>query len=193
MSRRRVPPPATLLLSVIYRDEGAFEAAARRLAERIGPAGRIAGPFPFDFTDYYRREMGGPLVRRFIVGAATVARDALPGIKASAEAVEAELAAGGRRTVNIDPGLLTEENVVLATGKNYAHRVYLRDGVFADLALVFRDGAYRPLPWTYPDYASEPVRSFLEEVRDGRRGLRRRRTEAVPCGGAPHEHPLESA
>lgn len=67
--------------------------------------------------------------------------------------------------MNLDPGLVTPENFILATGKNFSHRIYLRDGVFADLTLVYRKGEYRALPWTYPDYASREIRDLLKGVR----------------------------
>ena len=175
MSERRQPATAALVVSVIYRVESRFREAARRMADAWGEPERISGPFRFDKTDYYRDEMGDPLVRRIVVGGRLVERDSLPAIKVTAESIEGEFAAGGRRTVNIDPGILTEENVVLATGKNFSHRIYLGNGVFADLTLVFRRGEYRALPWTYPDYASDEIRSFFREVREsvlrqGRRG-----------------------
>jgi hypothetical protein len=84
--------------------------------------------------------------------------------------------------VNLDPGLLTEENFILATGKNYSHRVYLRDGVFADLTLVYRKGEYLPLPWTYPDYASPAIREFLAQVREELREGRKREGGESQCG-----------
>ncbi len=184
MSRRAVPPPAKLLASVIYRVEERFAEARSLFAERIGAVERVSDRFPFDFTGYYAREMGAPLVRRFLVAADPVARDALAGVKEAAERIEDALAVEGRRTVNVDPGLLTEENFILATGKNYSHRVYLRDGVFADLTLVYERGGYRALPWTYPDYASEAVRAFLAEVRSAYRETRGRVTEGRTCGRA---------
>ena len=164
MSRRKVPPPARLLVSVIYREERDFDRSLRTISERLGTVARISGPFPFDRTGYYEREMGAPLFRRFLATDA-VSRDELAAAKLAAEAIEREFSVHGRRTVNIDPGLLAEENLVLATGKNYSHRVYLRDGVFADLTLVFEKGEYRALPWTYPDYASTEIRSFLTGLR----------------------------
>lgn len=183
MSRRAVPPQAKLLASVIYRDEARFADARGLFAERIGAVERVSDRFPFGFTDYYAREMGAPLARRFVVAAEPVARDALAAVKEAAESIEEALAVDGRRTVNIDPGLLTDENFVLATGKNYSHRVYLRDGVFADLALVYEKGGYRALPWTYPDYASDGVRAFLADVRAAYREARARGTEGRACRG----------
>ncbi|HSL92023.1 MAG TPA: DUF4416 family protein [Candidatus Limnocylindrales bacterium] len=182
MSRRKVPPHARLLVSAIYRDEKRFRDVLPGLEARLGPVERTSGPFPFDRTDYYEREMGTPLFRRFVVLKRLVPRDALVAAKIDAEDLEKELSANGMRTVNLDPGLLTEENVLLATGKNYSHRVYLRDGVFADLALVYRKGEYRPLPWTYPDLASDGIRAFLAEVREELREARKQEGRPFRCG-----------
>jgi hypothetical protein len=165
MSRRKVPSPARLLVSVIYRQERDFERSLRRIIERMGAIGRVSNPFPFDRTDYYEREMGSPLFRRFLLSSNAVSRDDLAATKLAAEEIEREFSVHGKRIVNIDPGLLADENLVLATGKNYCHRIYLRDGVFADLTLVFEKGEYRALPWTYPDYASPEVRTFLTGLR----------------------------
>jgi len=165
MSRRKTPSFAKLLVSVIYREEERFVDARERLSELLGAVEQTSGRFPFDLTDYYEREMGAPLFRRFVVMKEPAPRDALASSKLRAEEVEAGLSSSGRRTVNLDPGMVTPENFILATGKNFTHRVYLRDGVFADLTLVFRKGEYRTLPWTYPDYATEEIRLLLEEVR----------------------------
>jgi hypothetical protein len=165
MSRRSLPGPARLVVSAIYREEPRLDAAIPLVSGILGEVRFIGGVFPFDATDYYAAEMGAPLFRRFLAAPVPVSRDALPEVKIGLERIERELSEGGRRTVNLDPGLVTPENFILATGKNFTHRVYLRDGVFADLTLVFRKGAYRALPWTYPDYASEEIRSLLEAVR----------------------------
>lgn len=182
MSRRKTPPSAKLLVSVIYREESRFEEARERLSGLLGAVERTSDRFPFDRTDYYEREMGAPLFRRFVVMKEPVPRDALASSKLCAEEVEAGFSAAGRRTVNLDPGLLTEENFLLATGKNYSHRVYLRDGVFADLTLVYRKGEYLPLPWTYPDYASPDIRAFLGQVREGLQETRKREGGESLCG-----------
>ena len=173
MSQRSAPAPARLLFSVIYREEEDFEKALRRIAERMGDIACTSEPFPFDRTEYYGREMGTPLVRRFVMTNDPVSRDALATVKLLAETIEQELSVGGKRTVNIDPALLADENVVLATGKNYSHRIYLRDGVFADLTLVFEKGEYRPLPWTYPDIASPAIRALLGGLRRENRKARK--------------------
>lgn len=182
MSRRTVPAGAKLVASVLYRDESRFEEARDRFGRLVAPVERVGGPLPFDRTEYYEKEMGAPLVRKFIVAEGTVPRDCLAAVKLAAESIEIAMSVGGRRTANIDPGLLTPESFILATGKNYSHRVYLRDGIFADLTLVYGKGGYRPLPWTYPDYASEPVRGFLSEVRERMRAAAGDVKENPTCG-----------
>jgi hypothetical protein len=165
LSVRSEPPPARLVISAIYREERKYAEALPRVAAAVGPVRPAGNRFPFDRTDYYGEEMGAPLFRRFLAAEAAVPRDALPAVKVALEAIEGEMADDGRRAVNLDPGLLTAENFILATGKNYSHRVYLGNGVFADLTLVYRKGEFHPLPWTYPDYASGEIRALLREIR----------------------------
>ena len=94
-----------------------------------------------------------------------VSPQSLPDIKLRTNEIEAVLARDGKRQVNIDPGFLSAERLVLATGKNFIHRVYLRDGIFADLTLIYQKGAYRPLAWTYPDYQEPEFLHYLEVLR----------------------------
>ncbi|MGM0787653.1 MAG: DUF4416 family protein, partial [Thermodesulfobacteriota bacterium] len=91
--------------------------------------------------------------------------DALAGIKHETNAIENEFAAGEKRRVNIDPGYLLRERFVLATAKNFSHRIYIGRGIYADLTLVYSKGNFRTLPWTYPDYAAEDMLGFLHKVR----------------------------
>src|SRR4030066_2497095 len=104
MSRRKVPPPARLLVSVIYREERDFGRSLRTISERLGTVARISDPFPFDRTEYYEREVGRPLFRRFLATEA-VSRDELAAAKLMAEAIENEFLVNGKRTVNIDPAI----------------------------------------------------------------------------------------
>jgi hypothetical protein len=106
LSRRNVPPPARLVVSAIYREERLLTEAVPRVEAAVGPLRGAGERMPFDRTDYYKEEMGAPLYRRFFVAERPVARDTLAGIKIRMEAIEEELSLGGRRTVNLDPGLL---------------------------------------------------------------------------------------
>ena len=94
--------------------------------------------------------------------------DGLAAVKVATNALERDSAGpDGRRLVNLDPGYLTLERLVLASGKNFTHRVYLGRGIWADLTLIYQGGDWVSLPWTFRDYASAPVQAFLTRVRDG--------------------------
>ena len=111
----------------------------------------------FDFNpslDYYSKEMGSKLNRWFWI-AKTAKRDILVQAKLWAQKLEEKYSQDGARLVNCDPGIICLEHMVLATGKSYAHRVYLDSGIYAELCYVFEAGAFKSLQWTYPDYQSQ--------------------------------------
>lgn len=166
MSIPITPVKAKLIVAVIINGRENFDALLELLGRKYGAVERLSPWYDFDFTTYYEPEMGAPLYRRFIVFKEPVAQEALAAIKLWTNEIENTFCNhNGRRQVNLDPGYLTLERFVLATGKNFTHRVYLRDGIFADLTLVYTKGAFQVLPWTFPDYATETIRSFLGDVR----------------------------
>ncbi len=165
MSFPRIPDPARLIVSVLTPEKEIADSAATLLVRELGPIEEEIGPLAFDFTSYYDAEMGTGIRRWIWVFADLADRSRLAGIKRLTNEIESAYSRDGKRRFNLDPGLLTLENLVLATGKNQAHRIYLGEGVFADLTLIFRRGAYQALPWTYPDYASRDLIAVLEGVR----------------------------
>ena len=110
--------------------------------------------------------MGRRLVRRMVSFEDLIEPESLPGIKLETNRIESLHADSGRRRVNIDPGYVSLGNLVLATGKGGAHRPCLRDGIYADLTLLYQGGAFKPLEWTYPDYADEKIREIVRLVRE---------------------------
>ncbi|HDQ41550.1 MAG TPA: DUF4416 family protein [Desulfonatronum sp.] len=171
MSIPKQPPKAQLLLSVFSSDwEQFWPNLLKKLEARFGPADMVSEPLSFKDTTYYHREFGAPLTRRLLGFQELVDQDQLVGIKLWTHALEQEHSrSGGRRLFNLDPGLLTMERLVLATGKNFAHRIYLGAGIFADLTLVYRNRGWKTLPWTFPDYAGETLQSLLENMRQAYR------------------------
>lgn len=165
MSRPRRATPVNLFMSLIGSDPETINAALLLLMERFGEADYISPCREFAYTDYYEQEMGAGLRRRFVSFAGHVAPDALPEVKLWTNDLEGRFSAGESRRVNIDPGYIAEAHLVLATGKGYTHRPYLRDGIYADLTLMFSAGSFRPLPWTYPDYAAPETMAMLHAVR----------------------------
>lgn len=121
----------------------------------------------FDFTDYYQNEMGTGLVRSWVGFEKPVMPDRLAQIKLTTNEMEQRfLDEHGNRRLNLDPGILSLHNLVLASTKDYAHRICLADGIYAELTLIYRSGGYRALEWTYPDYQTETCGRFLAESRD---------------------------
>lgn len=161
--------PSLLVVAAFSRHELVRTRARGRLEESFGPVALASEPFPFVQTDYYRPTMGPDLVKELWAFRDLVPPDALPGIKRQTIALEAEVArAGGHaepRPLNLDPGLLTPGKFVLATTKDQCHRIYLGQGIFAEVTLRFHDGAFAPWPWTYADYRLPAVNAFLTAAR----------------------------
>jgi len=165
MSIPQEPKPAKLFVSVISPFPERIASVLSELADRYGILDFVSEVLPFDYTEYYFGEMGRPLFRRFASFDDLIAQEELPQIKVQTNLLETEQSEGGNRSVNIDPGYLLAERLVLASGKNYAHRIYLSHGIYADLTLIYRDKDYQPLAWTYPDYAEPKVRNWLRALR----------------------------
>jgi hypothetical protein len=137
-----------------------------QLVRELGSIREELGPLSFNYTSYYESEMGPGIQRWLWSFADLVDRGELVGIKCLTNRIEQAYTIQGRRRFNLDPGLMTLGNFVLATGKDNAHRIYLGRGIFADLTLVFRGGTYRPLEWTYPDYAGLELIEILNRLRE---------------------------
>ncbi len=167
MSIPKIPLPALLVVSVLTPDKDLVAEASSRLVEEFGPLQEEIGPLEFKFTNYYEKEMGPGARRWLLVFEPLVDRGRLLDIKCLTNSLEQLYTNEGRRKLNLDPGLLTLENFVLATGKNRANRIYLGGGIFADLTLMYVAGSYRPLEWTYPDYGSAQLLKILNRLREG--------------------------
>jgi hypothetical protein len=110
--------------------------------------------------------MGKRLSRRILSFRKLIRRDDLVDIKISTNELEKIFSVEGKRRINIDPGYIAPEHLILATGKGYYHRPYLGKGVYADLTLVHKNKEFQPLEWTYPDYRSQDLRRLLKELRE---------------------------
>lgn len=158
--------PAGLVVGVLRSPRAAFPPAlVSELEGRLGPADFLGPDLDFPWSGYYDVEMGGRPRRSFLSFERLVDPAELADIKAWTNGLERSYAAEGCRGVNLDPGLLSLSRFVLATTKDRPQRIALSRGIYADLTLVYEDGDYRPLPWTYPDWASEEYRSRLRKLR----------------------------
>lgn len=166
MSRLKDSIKVKPMAALFSADREKISSAALKLEEKLGPLDYISNEFEFNQTSYYREEMGWPLYKRFLAAERLMDPADLVDLKIWADQVESDFAGGAdQRNINIDPGYICAERLVLATGKNFTHRIYLDRGVYADLTLVFEKGGFKSLPWTFPDYASVEVKQMMFDIR----------------------------
>jgi hypothetical protein len=169
MAQPRVHPPVVLIVAAFSRYPDALQWATEQLQEKFGPILAVSDPFDFDHTDYYTATMGKNLRKQLLAFENLILPESLPDIKLLTNGLEKTLAQSGRypepRPVNLDPGYLDAGKFILATTKDHAHRIYLRQGIFAEVTLYYEGKQFRPWPWTYRDYRQPLVLDFLEKVR----------------------------
>lgn len=160
------PEPVKLIVGVLACRRELLAEAAGRLGQEFGPIDRRSDPVPFTFTSYYQDELGEHPWRQFLTFANLIDPGQLAGIKVQTNALEEEWAIGGRRALNLDPGYIALGKLVLATTKNHWHRIYIGRGIYAEVTLPFRGGAFQPQEWTYPDYRTPEHLEFFASVRE---------------------------
>ncbi len=165
MSTPGPPLPVKPVVNLLLAAKELGPAVIQRLTEYFGPPDLVGPWWPFDATAYYTPEMGPELGRRLVAFLHLADPARLADWKVYTNGVEASFRLGGRRLLNLDPGYVARERLVLATGKNYSHRIYLDQGIFGDLTLVYGRGGFQPLPWSYPDYARGELPALLGLVR----------------------------
>jgi hypothetical protein len=165
MGTIKMPLPVKLIMSMFTGETALFEQALEALTEQFGPADYGSTRMPFVHTEYYTPEFGASLQRQFITFERLVDPGNLVAIKHFTNALEQCWSQEGKRRMNLDPGYVSSAKLVLATTKDHSHRIYLGQGIYAEITLSYHHGDWRALPWTYPDYASDAYRAILREVR----------------------------
>ncbi len=139
----------------------------KHLEERFSEVENRSDFFDFSHTNYYKKEMGEGLHKYFVIFAELIDPHDIAGIKLLSNEIEDVFAdADGNRKVNIDPGYISEAKILLATTKNFDHRIYIDDGIFGDIQLRLRYGNYVESDWTYPDYRLPEVKEFFIKERN---------------------------
>ncbi len=166
MSQPNPPKPAKLVIGFFLHEKTLGTPVVENLIEKFGDVDIMSAWMSFDHTTYYEPEMGAPLFRRMMAFETLIRQSELAQVKLFTNEIEKQFSDKGKRVVNIDPGYMLLERFVLATGKNFAHRIYIGKRIYADLTLVFRKGRFEALPWSFPDYAGDQVQTLLMRVRE---------------------------
>jgi len=153
MGKPSLPESALLFIGTLCRREEYFLEAKEKLRILFGDIVLESRPLPWEYSDYYTEELGSQIKRRFVFFRNAVNPESLADIKLKTNEIEEQFSTAGKRNINLDPGYLTPYNVVLASTKNYSHRIYIGKGIYAEVTLVYRDGRYQPHLFTYRDYA----------------------------------------
>ena len=157
----------------ILSTRGFPDSIREKLVDSFGPISYISPSMPFTFTDYYNPEMGEGIERFFISFSRLISPDTLADAKTITNAIELDEAVDGKRKINLDPGLISEASVILATTKNRAHRIAIGHNLYAEVTLIYQNHGFVSFPWTYADYRSDDVQTILIKMRKDYLALRR--------------------
>jgi len=172
MGKIKTPIPVKLFVGMLSTEPSLFDVCADILCKEYGPLDHCSDILPWSDTEYYRQEMGNGIVRKFIFFERLMDAAELPNIKVITNNVEKDFSTrspdGMRRRINIDPGYITEAKVVLATTKDFSHRIYIGEGIYAEVTLSYsaRDRTFAPLDHTYPDFRTDAHRTLFNTARD---------------------------
>ena len=169
MWKLNVPKPVKLIIGILAANNKCLNAAVDVLIDNFGRTDFISDIWPFDKTDYYNKQTGTRILRQFISMERLIDPGKLTKIKLKTNKLEQKLvkmlALPLPRPVNLDPGIIEPSKLVLATTKNYSHRIYIGRNIYAEVTLIFDKGRWRPMEHTYPDYRQQCYFDFFEKVR----------------------------
>jgi hypothetical protein len=168
--KERAAQSVMLLVAAFSRHDVALDWGREKLREHFGTIQLESPRFDFSETDYYEKSMGSGLKKTFFAFQTLIDPGAMPEIKRQTNDLERDYAAAAdhleERPLNLDPGYIVEGKLVLASTKDHAHRIYLRDGIYAEVTLHFQHGAWQKSPWTYPDYQRADFQAFFTQCRE---------------------------
>ncbi|MEO0136351.1 MAG: DUF4416 family protein [candidate division WOR-3 bacterium] len=166
MAEIRDPNKVLAFAGLIFVKDFNVDLALEYFNELLGRVIKKSEVIPFIHTTYYNKEMGENLLRQWVLFEKSIYPDLLIELKHKSNEIENKfLNEKGGRKINIDPGLISLSNIILASTKNYSHRIYLGKGIYAEVTLIYKNHQFRPLEWTYPDYREEMALKFFDECR----------------------------
>ncbi|MEW5757986.1 MAG: DUF4416 family protein [Candidatus Omnitrophota bacterium] len=161
-----LPNKTKLICGFIFRNQNYYTKAKNILENKFGRVDFESNDLAFIYTKYYEDEFGKNLIRKFASFKKLINPKDISRIKIFTNKIEQKLAIGARRSINIDPGYIDLAKLILATTKNYSHRIYLNRGIFAEITLTFKNNTFNPNPLTYSDYTSQEYIKIFNEIRN---------------------------
>jgi len=161
--------PVKLITGILTSVPELLPETEKELEAHFGAIDARSEIFHFDWTGYYDAEMGSPLYRRFLGFADLIEAPFVADAKIASNEIETSMAGkypGVGRPVNLDPGYLEQSKIVLASTKNFFHRILISRGIYAEVTLHYQDKRWKPFPWTFPDYSSEKYHAFFTALRE---------------------------
>ncbi|MCF7870327.1 MAG: DUF4416 family protein [Candidatus Omnitrophica bacterium] len=166
MLKLNFPKPAKFIAAFIYANEIVYQKTKKILTKKFGKIDYESEQLNFDSTDYYQSEMGKPLFRKFISFQKLKDPAQFIKIKLFCLKLEKKFSKNSLRTINIDPGCINQAKLVLTTTKDFAHRIYLGKGIYAEVTLFYKGGRFNHLPTTFPDYRTNTYKDIFEQIRN---------------------------
>lgn len=166
MGKPGQPKKVLLFVATLFKDEDRYFLARNILTEVFGDIIIESATKQWNYSQYYTAELGSPIFRKIMVFKELISEADIAEIKLKTNQIEDKLAKNVKRTINLDPGYIGLAKLVLATTKDYSHRIYLRDGIYGEVTLIFKGNSFQPHINTYRDYADEEYINFFNLVRD---------------------------
>ena len=158
-------PMVNIFLGILSDSTESMPSLQKELEAQWGPSKAISTIIPFSHSEYYKQEMGTPLFKYLLSFQNPINPEHVYTLKIFTQAIEQKHTQNGKRQLNLDPGYITPYQVVLLSTKNYAHRIPLQEGIYAELELLYAKGQFQSLPWTYPDFKSAAFQAFFKKIR----------------------------
>ena len=163
------PQPVKLIIGILAADEAALAEAVKAISKSFGIIDLTSDVWPFTQTDYYKDELGPNALRQFVTLENIIDPGKLAQIKHDTNSLEQQLADSLKlslpRPVNLDPGFIEPSKLILASTKNFSHRIYIGNKMFAEVTLMYEKGHWRHFEYTFPDYRQSCYHDFLSKVR----------------------------
>ncbi len=184
------PKPVKLFIGMLSQDISLFDELKKKLKEDFGPIDLESPIWEWNHTDYYSKEMGDGLKRQFVFFQDLISPESISEIKLKTIALEKQylnppisplnkggikggclIAKGGqrgvgRRRINLDPGYLDSAKIVLVSTKDFSHRIYLGNGIYGEVTLIYSGNAYQVLPYTFPDFRTQEYQDVFKKARE---------------------------